>query len=209
MGLLGKILRPKPDSLWQAAKAGDSDKVRSLLQKYPELVFGRCEGTRLTPVSEWEYVGWTPLHFAASLGHREIVELLLASAADPNAKDASPRGHGTPMLAATFTVSLLAKAGKPIETAVAIIEALVLSGADVNALGVKPSWTPLADAGRNLGEAGIPIDYLKSAFTLVFKGPASSNINPFEVLPGTPLSLAMALRDDKLADFLRRHGGQE
>ena len=31
--------------------------------------------------------GWTPLHLAVSGGHKEITELLVANAADVNAKD--------------------------------------------------------------------------------------------------------------------------
>jgi ankyrin repeat protein len=33
--------------------------------------------------------GWTPLHFAAVNGHKEIVELLIAKSANVNAKNSS------------------------------------------------------------------------------------------------------------------------
>jgi ankyrin repeat protein len=33
--------------------------------------------------------GWTPLHFAAVNGHKEIVELLIAKSANVNAKNGS------------------------------------------------------------------------------------------------------------------------
>ena len=53
--------------------------------------------------------GWTPLHDAASMGHKEIVELLLAKGANVNAKN----NYGnTPLdLASGETANFLRKHG--------------------------------------------------------------------------------------------------
>lgn len=48
---------------------------RTILKEDPDLVFSKDSN------------GWTPLHFAAFNGHKDVVELLLASRADVNAKD--------------------------------------------------------------------------------------------------------------------------
>jgi ankyrin repeat protein len=58
-----------------AARDGDLAKVKALLKVNPDLVFST--DTRL---------GATPLHFAASMGSKNIAELLLANKADVNAK---------------------------------------------------------------------------------------------------------------------------
>jgi ankyrin repeat protein len=56
-----------------AAKSGDLAKVQELLNSDPKLALSRDRD------------GYTPLHFAAQAGHREIAELLLANHADINA----------------------------------------------------------------------------------------------------------------------------
>jgi ankyrin repeat protein len=70
--------------LFEAVVSGDADRVRDLLAAYPGIVDAR-DGD-----------GATPLHFAAFLGHREIVALLAAGGADLNARDtkhdATPAG---------------------------------------------------------------------------------------------------------------------
>jgi len=56
-----------------AARNGDTETVKALVAK------GVDVNARRTPE------GWTALHFAASGAHLEIVEILLAARADPNA----------------------------------------------------------------------------------------------------------------------------
>ena len=63
--------------------------------------------------------GWTPLHFAARDGYKEIVELLIAKGADVNAKDND--GGTTPLHHA-------ASYGRN-----EVVELLIAKGADVNA----------------------------------------------------------------------------
>ena len=65
-----------------AAKAGDLEKVKALLKDHFDLVFNKDNDGR------------SPLHWAASYGHKNVVELLLANKAEVNAKD----NHGqTPL----------------------------------------------------------------------------------------------------------------
>ena len=61
-------------SLHDAAKAGDLEKVKVLLKDHPDLVFNKDTN------------GMTPLHWAAYEDHKEVVELLLAYKAEVNAK---------------------------------------------------------------------------------------------------------------------------
>jgi ankyrin repeat protein len=58
-----------------AAKRGDLEKVKALLKDNPNLVSSRDTN------------GWMPLHAAASNGHKDVVELLLANKAEVNAKN--------------------------------------------------------------------------------------------------------------------------
>ena len=57
-----------------AGGKGDLATVKALLKGNPKLVFSKDDK------------GNTPLHWAASHGHRDVVELLLANGADVNAK---------------------------------------------------------------------------------------------------------------------------
>jgi ankyrin repeat protein len=88
------MIRPSDidDAVWEvvtAAKSGDIASVRRLLDRDPDLI---QRGYFYTP----------PIHFAVREGHLEIVELLLASGADPEwnghygislAEMAKERGH--------------------------------------------------------------------------------------------------------------------
>ena len=60
-----------------AAKNGDLEKVKAMLEKKPKLVFSK------------DAEGGMPLHWAAFNGHKEVVELLLANKADVNGKAAN------------------------------------------------------------------------------------------------------------------------
>ncbi len=63
------------DEIHDAAKAGDVQKVKSLLGANPELVNCRIRNS-----------GVTPIHVAAQCGHKNVVEILMANKADAKAK---------------------------------------------------------------------------------------------------------------------------
>jgi hypothetical protein len=58
-----------------AVKSGDLEKVKTLLKTNPDLVFSKGQG------------GWTPLHYAAKSGNKDVVEFLLEHKAEVNAED--------------------------------------------------------------------------------------------------------------------------
>jgi hypothetical protein len=60
-------------TIHDAAKRGDLGKIVALLQANPDLVFSKDND------------GWTPLHWAVSAGHKDVVELLLNYKAEVNA----------------------------------------------------------------------------------------------------------------------------
>ena len=104
---------PPPKDIWEAAKQGDVDAVKQFI------VAGEDVNTKDNRGSTSLHDrGRTPLHRAASGGHKEVVELLIAEGADVNAKtdagftplcDAAQFGHKE------------------------IAELLIATGADVNA----------------------------------------------------------------------------
>ena len=90
LGLLtwGALVRAA--EIHDAAKAGEVERIKALLQAHPDLVNAKGEH------------GLTPLHYAAVEGHKDAVEVLLASQADVNARTeygstalylAAVRGH--------------------------------------------------------------------------------------------------------------------
>ncbi len=72
------------DRLIEAAKQGEVENVRRIVQNRPELINGRDEH------------GATALHYAAFGGHRDVVMFLVKNGADINARDnqfqATPTG---------------------------------------------------------------------------------------------------------------------
>lgn len=102
-----------------AARAGDLDKVTSLVKASPDLVS-----------SKDEKYGQTPLHFAAFNDHKDVAEFLLANKADINAK--SKNGSTALHLAA-------GKGNKD------IVELLLASKADINAVD-NEGWSPVHSA---------------------------------------------------------------
>ena len=126
----------------------------------------------------------TPMHIAARIGHKEILELLIAKGGDVNAKDKDGDTplHGT-ALREDFAVLLIAK------------------GANVNAKG-KYGETPLHRAAKSV----IPNSILKGAVQLLIdKG---ANVNAKDDKGRTPLSGAIKQKQTEIADLLRKHGGK-
>lgn len=114
-------------TLTAACYLGDLDAVGRILNDDPKAA-NRLDSSRQSP-----------LRFAASLGHTEIVRLLLASGADPNQpEDLAPQGR------ALFEAS----ANNDLETA----KALLAAGADPNA-GADSSGTCLTIVAHKHPEA--------------------------------------------------------
>ncbi|SRR6266511_716160 len=72
----------QPQDLFAAVRARDDARVRDVLQRFPESVNLR------------EAEGATALHYAAEIGDRETVKVLLDAGADINARDF--QFHATP-----------------------------------------------------------------------------------------------------------------
>lgn len=107
--------------LYYAARQGDIAWVECCLAEHPEQVNPRDPYTV------------TPLQTAASKGHKEVVELLLAKGADVNGKTGFVFGGCTALHRATC------------EGHKEVVEVLLAGGADVNAK-TKRGWTPLHTA---------------------------------------------------------------
>jgi len=102
-----------------AARAGDLDKVKTLVKEHPELIS-----------SKDEKYGQTPLHIAAFNDRKDVAEFLLANKADVNAKS---NNGSTPLHLA---------AGKGNKD---IVELLLANNADVNAVD-NEGWSPVHSA---------------------------------------------------------------
>jgi ankyrin repeat protein len=80
-------VKPSAAAIFRAARFGDVEKIKALLNADPGLVFAKDKD------------GLTPLHIAAWKGRAAVVELLLSHKADVNARDAdgeTPLHYATP-----------------------------------------------------------------------------------------------------------------
>jgi len=105
-----------------AAKAGDLEKVKALLKANPDLVFSKDEHDPA--------YGGTPLHLAVRYDHKDVVEFLLTSRADVDAKDMYAN---TPLQWAAMMDDK------------DLVELLLTNKAEVNVAGLY-GWTPLHEA---------------------------------------------------------------
>ena len=147
------------DSLLAAIVDDDRATVKALLRTAAALPTGTVVEAKLYRASifHWLYVGDTALHLAAA-GHRvEIVGLLLAAGADPNAAMNHRRSGPLHYAADGFITGPAWDAKRQVST----IRRLLDAGADINAPD-KNGATPLhravrtrcADAVKSLLEAG-------------------------------------------------------
>ncbi|MCH2162332.1 MAG: CotH kinase family protein [Phycisphaerales bacterium] len=86
----GPVKGANPDdggkTIWMAAKTGDLDRMRTLLDKDVDH-------------SGYDNLGITPLSWAAVSGHPDVARMLMEAGADPNQPN---RDQGTPLHAASF-----------------------------------------------------------------------------------------------------------
>jgi len=192
------------DTLFDAARVGDVETVKTLLDKNPELIRSSDEN------------GKTALHYAARFGKKDIVELLLANKADINAKNKDGR---TPLHQAAersdgnLIELLLAHKAEinardihgitPLMLAAAegswgVLEVLV-NKSDVNVTDDSGSAALHYAAGMGREEvAGLLMKY-------------NADVNAKNNRGETPISTAMhhAIQPAKLIALLRQHGGHE
>lgn len=158
------------DQLIVAARANDIQKVHALIEKGADI------NAREKVVGEGE----TALFRAASMGHNEIVKLLLASGAMLQEQPNKP------------TALIMATWGGHTET----VRTLLENGANPNAKS-EGGWTAIAHASRK--------GYFEIARLLIEKG-AEVNVQ----LPdgNTPLSWAKATENPKMVELLKRAGAR-
>src|SRR5262245_61069057 len=125
------------EEIHDAAREGDVAKVKELLRADPRLA---------NAVDDTLGIGYTPLHWAAERGHKDVVEVLLTAGADISAKN----GHGgTPLHTAVWNANedvsklLLSRGAK--------LDIFTMAG-----LGLKDRLALLLDKDRKLVDAKDP-----------------------------------------------------
>jgi ankyrin repeat protein len=173
--------------LHKAASEGDADRVRELLDAGADVNVRNADKQRLQ---------YTPLHWAAYYGHRDIAEILISRGADLDAEDPA---YSTPLY-------LAAEEGH-----LEVVTFLISKGAKVN---VKSSWsgyTPLHRAAWgpvvrrfDPGTDEQP-QYTEIVAFLIAKG---AEINARDNDGKTALDQATWSDNDETSALLRKHGGE-
>jgi hypothetical protein len=158
-------------ALLQAIVDDDRPRCKELLKADRTLVAQRIEKARLcrSGIFHWLYVGDTPLHFAAA-GHRaEIVDLLLAVGADPNAAHNHRRSGPLHYAADGCPGSAHWNADDQVRT----IERLLDAGAEINAQD-KNGAAALHRAVRTRCAAAVKLLLQRGADPLLKNKPGST-----------------------------------
>jgi hypothetical protein len=165
--------RSKAESLTihTAIWAGNLKAVKEFLATNPQLVSAKEEH------------GWTPLHLAAMVGHKELVTLLLGSGAEVNAKDTRER-------TALFFAALHGKKD--------VVSLLMEHKAVVNVRDKESGLTPLL--GAVMGGYGEIVE-------LLLKNGADWTVKDSSGL--TALQTAARFGHTDVAELLRRYGETE
>jgi ankyrin repeat protein len=192
------------DEIHDAAKKGDLGKGKALIKGNPDLVASK------------DNVGRTPLHLAASFGHKEVAELLLTNKAEVNAKAklgqtpllwAASEGHKEVvelLLAGKADVNAADNNGwTPLHKAAArghkeVVELLLANKATVDARNIQGETPLMAAAGE--GRKEVVVVLLAS----------KADVNAKDKKHGwTPVRWATAGGHKDLAELLRQNGGHE
>jgi hypothetical protein len=183
-------------SLHKAAREGDADRVRKLLDAGADVNVKNANTGRLQ---------YTPLHWAAYYGHLEIAELLISRGADLDAEDPD---YSTPLY-------LAAEQGHP-----KVVEFLISKGAEVNVKSSRWGYTPLHRAAwgpvtlrkhfgageeGTVSEADLNGNYLEIVGMLLEKG---AKVDVLDNDGKTPLDQAIKNSEKEIVDLLRKHGAK-
>ena len=180
-------------ALHKAAREGDADRVRKLLDAGADVNVRNANKGRLQ---------YTPLHWAAYYGHLKIAELLISREADLDAEDPD---YSTPLYLAAEQVHPK------------VVEFLISKGAEVNVKSSRSGYTPLHRAawgpvtmrkhlgGRTVSEAELNENYLKIVGMLLEKG---AKVNARDNDGKTPLDQAIKNGEKEIVVLLRKHGGK-
>jgi ankyrin repeat protein len=200
--LSGAVKPVRSADIHEAANKGDIDKVKSILGEKPELVNTKDDQS------------YTALHIAAYLGHKEVVEVLIANGGDVSLEDKDGR---SPLHCAVChehkpatEVLISNKADvnakdKNSRTALHfaasggqhdIAELLIAKGAEVNA-GNKEGQTPLYLATYN--------GHKKVVKVLIDNG---ADVNSKSKDGLTPLRMAIEKGYIAITNLLQRHGAK-
>ncbi len=180
-------------NLHKAAREGDADRVRNLLDAGTDVNVRNADKQRLQ---------YTALHWATYYGHLEIAIILISRGADLDAEDPT---YSTPLY-------LAAEQGHP-----KVVEFLISKGAEVNVKNNKWGYTPLHRAawqsvtmrkhlgGRTVSEAELNENYLEIVGMLLGKG---AKVNAQDNGGKTPLDQAVRNSEKEIVALLRKHGGK-
>ena len=179
-------------ALHKAAREGDADRVRKLLDAGADVNVRNANKGRLQ---------YTPLHWAAHYGHLEIAELLISRGATVDAIDSA---FSNPLY-------LAAEQGHP-----KVVKFLISKGAEVNVKSSRSGYTPLHRAAwgpvaRRFGKqaetfgADPEQDYKKIVAFLIAKG---AEINARDNDGKTPLDQAIKGSTEEMVALIRKHGGK-
>lgn len=180
-------------ALQKAARKGDADRVRKLLDAGADVNLRNANKGCLQ---------YTPLHWAAYYGHLEIAEILISRGADLDAEDSA---YSTPLY-------LAAEEGYP-----KVVEFLISKGAKVNVKSSRSGYTPLHRAawgpvamrkhlgGRTVSEAELNENYLEIVGMLLEKG---AKVDILDNDGKTPLDQAIKGGTKEIVVLLRKHVGK-
>lgn len=178
--------------------------VKKLLKSDPGLTSAMLAEPRLyeSQIFHWMYVGDTALHLAAAGYRVEIVQVLLAAGADPNATMNHRRSSPLHYAADGYITGPVWNAARQVKT----IQCLLDAGADMNA-GDKNGATPLHRAVRTRCAEAVKYLLERGADATLLNKPGST---PFHLAVqntgrgGSGADVAIDAQREIILEFLAR-----